>query len=173
MGRLHGGSHACRQPSAGGSRHPQQQPWSLSAPRLKRPLVKPTPRSYFAYTVVGYRGTGMISYEQALAAVFVEGWIFVLLSVSGLRSGALTLVPRSTMLATAGGIGLFLAFIGLQKSEGLGVVVADPATLVSLGGCPTANQVKFYAPASSAPDKICSVGLFACGLVWCWYGCPT
>jgi xanthine/uracil/vitamin C permease (AzgA family) len=36
----------------------------------------------------------------------------VLLSISGLRSGALTLVPRATMLATAGGIGLFLAFIG-------------------------------------------------------------
>lgn len=50
--------------------------------------------AYFAYTVVGYRGTGLISYQQALAAVFVEGWIFVLLSVSGLRSGALSLVPR-------------------------------------------------------------------------------
>jgi hypothetical protein len=42
----------------------------------------------------------------------LTGWIFVLLSVSGMRSGLLTLVPRSTMLATAGGIGLFLAFIG-------------------------------------------------------------
>lgn len=64
---------------------------------------------------------------------------------------------RSTMLATAGGIGLFLAFIGLQKSEGLGAVVADPATLVSLGGCPSANQVHFYSPASTDPAKICRV----------------
>lgn len=40
------------------------------------------------------------------------GWIFIILSISGLRGGLLTLVPRSTMLATAGGIGLFLAFIG-------------------------------------------------------------
>ena len=99
----------------------------------------------------------MISYQQALAAVFIEGWIFVLLSISGLRSGALSLVPRATMLATAGGIGLFLAFIGLQKSEGLGVIVADPATLVGLGGCPSANQVHSFTPSSMDPSKICKV----------------
>ncbi|KIZ05321.1 putative MFS transporter, AGZA family, xanthine/uracil permease [Monoraphidium neglectum] len=113
--------------------------------------------AYFAYTVVGFRGTGMITYQEALAAVFIEGWIFVLLSVSGLRSGLLSLVPRATMLATAGGIGLFLAFIGLQKSEGLGVVVADPAVLVTLGGCPHANQVHMYAIADPSPAAVCSV----------------
>ncbi|KAI8469129.1 MAG: xanthine/uracil/vitamin C permease-like protein [Monoraphidium minutum] len=113
--------------------------------------------AYFAYTVVGFRGTGMITYQEALAAVFIEGWIFVILSVSGLRSGLLSLVPRATMLATAGGIGLFLAFIGLQKSEGLGVVTADPAVLVTLGGCPYANQVHTYAIADPSPSKICSI----------------
>ncbi|GBF94236.1 adenine guanine permease [Raphidocelis subcapitata] len=117
--------------------------------------------AYFAYTVVGYRGTGMISYEQALAAVFIEGWIFVLLSISGLRSGALTLVPRSTMLATAGGIGLFLAFIGLQKSEGMGIVVADPATLVGLGGCPLENQVHFFAPTNTSAQAICKMDVWS------------
>lgn len=113
--------------------------------------------AYFAYTVVGFRGTGMISYQEALAAVFIEGWIFVLLSISGMRSGLLALVPRATMLATAGGIGLFLAFIGLQKSEGLGVIAADPAVLVTLGGCPNANQVHLYAIADPSPSAVCSV----------------
>jgi hypothetical protein len=45
----------------------------------------------------------------------------------------------------------------LQKSEGLGVVVADPATLVSLGGCPKANQVSFYAPRNTSAAAICKV----------------
>jgi AGZA family xanthine/uracil permease-like MFS transporter len=44
-----------------------------------------------------------------------------------------SLVPKSIMLATAGGIGLFLAFIGLQNSEGIGLVTYNSATLVTLG----------------------------------------
>ena len=47
----------------------------------------------------------------------------------------------SLMMATAAGIGCFLAFIGLQKSEGLGVITFDGATLVTLGGCPPEEQV--------------------------------
>lgn len=45
----------------------------------------------------------------------------------------------------------------LQKSEGMGVVTADPATLVALGGCPSANQVHYFLPASTDTDKICKV----------------
>jgi AGZA family xanthine/uracil permease-like MFS transporter len=49
------------------------------------------------------------------------------------RGKIISSVPKCIMLATAGGIGLFLAFIGLQKSEGIGLVTYDAATLVTLG----------------------------------------
>lgn len=82
-----------------------------------------------------------VSYQTALAAVFIEGWIFVLLAVTGLRLKLIRLVPKSIMLATSAGIGLYLAFIGLQNIEGLGVVAYDSTTLVTLGGCPSKYQV--------------------------------
>jgi xanthine/uracil/vitamin C permease (AzgA family) len=50
-----------------------------------------------------------ITYQEALAAVFIEGWIFILISLTGVRGRLVSLVPKSIMLATAGGIGLFLA----------------------------------------------------------------
>jgi adenine/guanine/hypoxanthine permease len=74
-----------------------------------------------------------VKYETALAAVFIEGWIFVLLAVTGVRTKLIRMVPKSIMLATSAGIGMFLAFIGLQHAEGLGVVTYDAATLVTLG----------------------------------------
>ncbi len=80
--------------------------------------------------------------------------IFIFISVTGVRTKFVQLVPKSIMLATAGGIGLFLAFIGLQKSEGLGVVVYDSATLVRLGGCPAYAQVNQYTIAD--PTQVCA-----------------
>jgi xanthine/uracil/vitamin C permease (AzgA family) len=65
--------------------------------------------------------------------VFVEGWIFLAISLVGIRGKLVSAVPKCIMLATAGGIGLFLAHIGLQKSQGIGLVTFDPATLVTLG----------------------------------------
>lgn len=59
--------------------------------------------------MVGYLGTGKITYQEALAAVFVEGWIFIFISLTGVRGRLVSLVPKCIMLATAGGIGLFLA----------------------------------------------------------------
>lgn len=73
------------------------------------------------------------SYETALAAVFIEGWIFILLSVTGARAKLIEYVPRSIALSMSAGIGMFLAFVGLQSEEGLGVSVLDTSTLVSLG----------------------------------------
>jgi AGZA family xanthine/uracil permease-like MFS transporter len=55
--------------------------------------------------------------------------------LAGVRGKLVSLVPKSIMLATAGGIGLFLAFIGLQNSEGIGLVTYNSATLVTLGEC--------------------------------------
>ena len=68
-----------------------------------------------------------------MAAVFIEGFIFVILAVTGVRSKIIRMIPKSVMLATSAGIGLYLAHIGLQKSEGLNVVTYDSATIVTLG----------------------------------------
>jgi AGZA family xanthine/uracil permease-like MFS transporter len=83
--------------------------------------------AYFAFTVVGAMG---VSWQVALAAIFVEGLLFLALSLAGIRSRMLDAIPRSLKLATMSGIGFFLAFIGLQNA---GLVAADEATLVRLG----------------------------------------
>jgi AGZA family xanthine/uracil permease-like MFS transporter len=84
--------------------------------------------------VVGYHGSGRVTYEEALAAVFIESWIFLFISLIGLRGRLIELVPKHIMLATAVGIGLFLSHIGFQQAEGIGLITFDPATLVALGG---------------------------------------
>ncbi|OZJ04138.1 hypothetical protein BZG36_02836 [Bifiguratus adelaidae] len=82
--------------------------------------------AYFTYTVVGFHGTGKIPYETALAAVFIEGLIFIVLSVLGIRQWLARLIPMSIKIAMGAGIGMYLAFIGLQTSAGIGLVTADP-----------------------------------------------
>ncbi|MEW5314592.1 MAG: hypothetical protein WDW38_006075 [Sanguina aurantia] len=112
--------------------------------------------AFFTYTVVGFFGSGgLISYKQAVAAVFIEGWIFVFIALTGVRGKLIQLVPKSVMLATAGGIGIFLAFIGLQGSEGLGMIVYDSATLVTLGGCPYEKRLHSFTP--NDPNNVCSI----------------
>ncbi|KAF9397689.1 hypothetical protein BGZ94_006230 [Podila epigama] len=91
--------------------------------------------AYFTYTVVGKFGSGKISYQVALAAVFIEGLIFLLLSILGLRQWLARCIPRNIKIATGVGIGLYLCFIGMQSSAGIGLIRADHATLVALGGC--------------------------------------
>lgn len=83
--------------------------------------------AYFTFGVV--QGLG-ISWQTALAAVFVEGVLFLLLAVTGVRSALLRSIPTSIKIATMSGIGLFLAIIGFR---GAGLVVDHPATLVTLG----------------------------------------
>jgi AGZA family xanthine/uracil permease-like MFS transporter len=113
---------------------------------------------YVSYQVVGYRGTGAVSYQQALALIFVEGLFFIAISVTGLRGRLIELVPKHIMLATSCGIGLFLAHIGLQSAEGIGLVTADGATLVALGGCPHANRVHYYFIKDPSPEAVCVPG---------------
>ena len=91
--------------------------------------------AYFTYDVVGWRGTGKVSWDVAITAVFIEGIIFVILAMTGLRIRFAKLMPESIKIATTGGIGLFLAHLGLQTAEGMGVVVSDIATGLTLGGC--------------------------------------
>ncbi|KAG0481127.1 hypothetical protein HPP92_011985 [Vanilla planifolia] len=60
--------------------------------------------AYFAYSVVGFHGSGHVSYSAALAAVFLEGLLFLLLSVVGLRSRLASLIPRPVRCSSAAGI---------------------------------------------------------------------
>ncbi len=83
--------------------------------------------AFFAFTVV--LGMG-IPWETALAATFVSGVLFLILALTGVRESVINAIPMQLKLAVGAGIGLFIAFIGLQNA---GIVVADEATLVSLG----------------------------------------
>ena len=83
--------------------------------------------AYFTFTVV--KGMG-VPWETALGCVFISGVIFLLLTLVGLRQLIVDAIPRSLFSAVAGGVGLFIAFIGLQDA---GIVIADPATKVTLG----------------------------------------
>lgn len=65
--------------------------------------------AYFTYTVVGFHGTGPVSYRLALTAVFVEGFIFVALSLLGMRQWLARAIPKSIKLASGVGIGLYLS----------------------------------------------------------------
>ncbi|XP_068640987.1 adenine/guanine permease AZG1-like [Aristolochia californica] len=96
--------------------------------------------AYFAYTVVGFHGSGSLSYRTALAAVFLEGLIFLFISVIGFRSQLAKLVPRPVRVASSAGIGLFLAFIGLQNNQGIGLVGYSPSTLLTLAACPRSSR---------------------------------
>ena len=81
--------------------------------------------AYFAYTVVLQMG---YSWEMALTAVFAEGIIFILLSLTNVREKIFNAIPMTLKHSVSAGIGLFIAFIGLQNAK----IVVDGATLVGL-----------------------------------------
>eukprot|EP01018_Ginkgo_biloba_P022557 Gb_16518 [translate_table: standard] len=93
--------------------------------------------AYFAYDVVGFHGSGNVSYKSALAAVFVEGCIFLIIAAVGFRAKLAKMIPRPVRLSSAAGIGLFLAFIGFQSNQGIGLIGFSPSTLLTLSACPT------------------------------------
>jgi AGZA family xanthine/uracil permease-like MFS transporter len=96
--------------------------------------------AYFAYGVV--KGMGH-SWEVALGAVFFSGVLFFIISATRIREWIVDSIPYSLKLAIAAGIGLFLGIIALKNA---GVVVASPATLVTLG------------PLTSAPVLLACLG---------------
>lgn len=83
--------------------------------------------AFFVYTIC--MGMGY-SWQFALTAVFIEGLIFILLTITNLREAIVNAIPTSLKNAIGAGIGLFIAFIGLQNA---GIIVNNDATLVSLG----------------------------------------
>jgi len=83
--------------------------------------------AFFAFTVVLTMG---YSWQLALTAVFVEGIIFILMSFFNIREAIVKSIPQNIKNAVSVGIGLFIAFIGLQNA---GIIANNDATLVSLG----------------------------------------
>ena len=82
--------------------------------------------AYFAYTVVLQLG---YTWQVALAAVFIEGIIFIILSVTNVREAIFNAFPHNLKAAVGVGVGLFIAFIGLQNAK---LVITDSTTLVKL-----------------------------------------
>ncbi|MDF7777653.1 NCS2 family permease [Sphingomonas sp. AOB5] len=89
--------------------------------------------AYFAFTVVGAMG---VPWQVALACVFLSGVAFLLLTFAGIRQLIIAAIPPHLFAAVAGGIGLFIGFIGLKNA---GIVVSNPATSVALGDLHAAN----------------------------------
>src|SRR3989338_156770 len=83
--------------------------------------------AFFTYTVCLTMG---ISWQVALGCIFIEGVLFILLTLTNVRQALIEAIPASIRYATACGIGLLIAFICLIDA---GMIVAHPATLVTLG----------------------------------------
>ena len=83
--------------------------------------------AFFVFSVC--MGMGY-SWQFALTAVFIEGLIFILLTVTNIREAIVNAIPKNLRYAVGGGIGLFIAFIGMQNA---GIIVKDAATIVALG----------------------------------------
>ena len=82
--------------------------------------------AFFAFTVVGQMG---YSWQTALAAVCIEGLIFIILSLTNVREAIFNAIPMNLKRSVSAGIGLFIAFIGLTGAQ---IIVSNPATKVSL-----------------------------------------
>ncbi len=87
--------------------------------------------AFFTFTLVMGKG---ISWQDALGVVFLSGLLFFLMTIGGVREKIVSAIPTPISIASTAGIGLFLSFIGLK---GMGVIVANEATLVSLGSFST------------------------------------
>ncbi|PKU68287.1 adenine/guanine permease AZG1 [Dendrobium catenatum] len=127
--------------------------------------------AYFAYSIVGFHGSGSVPYRSALAAVFIEGVLFLLLSLLGFRSRLARLIPRPVRSSSSVGIGLFLAFIGLQNNQGIGLVGFSPSTLLTLGACPRSSRASL-APVQTLPNGTLSLipGATVSGELLCLHG---
>jgi AGZA family xanthine/uracil permease-like MFS transporter len=103
--------------------------------------------AFFAFTVVLTMG---YSWQLALTAVFVEGIIFILMSLFNIREAIIKSIPKNIKSAVSVGIGLFIAFIGLQNA---GIVSNNDATLVGLGAI------------SKGPALVALIGLVIMGVL--------
>ena len=85
--------------------------------------------AFFVYTVCGFMQSNGVTYANALVFVLIDGVAFVLLTVTGLRKAIFNAIPDCVKIAIPAGIGLFIAFVGLQNA---GIVVLNDSTKVAL-----------------------------------------
>ena len=111
--------------------------------------------AFFVYTIC--MGMGM-SYANALVLVLFDGIVFVILTVTGLRRLLFGAIPRGVKAAIAAGIGLFIAFIGMQNA---GIVVDDASTLVNLSSLNLLREDVTWA--SVFPVLLTLITVFAIG----------
>ena len=111
--------------------------------------------AFFVYTVCFTFG---LSYANGLVLVLVDGIVFVLLTVTGLRKMIFDAIPAAVKTAISAGIGLFIAFIGLQNA---GIVVDDGATLVNLASFNVFSGSATWA--SIFPMLLTIIAVFAIG----------
>lgn len=97
--------------------------------------------AFFAYTICLIMG---YSWQFALTAVFLEGLIFILLTVTNVREKIVDIIPETLKKSISVGIGIYIAFIGLSSAE---IVVNNDATLVSIGDI------------SQGPALLCIIGI--------------
>jgi len=83
--------------------------------------------AFFTYTLVIGQG---LNWQTALGVVFISGVVFLVLTIIGIREKIVTAIPIGLRFSAAAGIGLFITFIGMKN---LGLIVGNPATLVSIG----------------------------------------
>ncbi|KAF1950904.1 xanthine/uracil permease family protein-like protein [Byssothecium circinans] len=123
--------------------------------------------AYFAYNVVGFHGSGAVPYEVALTAVFVEGWVFVALTLLGIRQWLARSIPASIKLATGVGIGLYLTLIGLTYSAGIGLITGAVATPVELAGCEAQfkDESGLCSPSHKMRSPTMWIGIFCGGFL--------
>ena len=91
--------------------------------------------AFFVYTIclgMGY------SWQFALTAVLIEGILFIIITLTNIREAIVNAIPESLRYAISGGIGLFIAFIGLQNS---GIIISNPTTIVTLGDITSSNAL--------------------------------
>ncbi|KAF2496319.1 xanthine/uracil permease family protein-like protein [Lophium mytilinum] len=122
--------------------------------------------AYFAYQVVGFHGTGGVSYRLALTAVFIEGFIFIFLSLIGMRQWLVKMIPSSIKIASGCGIGLFLAEIGLTYSAGIGAITGGTATPLDIAGCPPEYlDANGFCTSHKMTSPTMWIGIFCGGIV--------
>ena len=120
--------------------------------------------AYFTYQVVGSNGSGPVPYKLALTAVFVEGLIFVALSVLGIRQWLARTIPRSLKIAAGVGIGLYLALIGLTHSAGIGAISGSNSDPLQIAGCPEQYWSNGQCTSHRMQDPRLWVGVFCGGM---------
>eukprot|EP00253_Pinus_taeda_P027157 PITA_27157 len=123
--------------------------------------------AYFAYNVVGFHGSGKVSYKSALAAVFVKGFLFFIISALGLSTKLAKMIPRPVRLSSAAGVGLFLAFIGLQSDQGIGLMGFSPSTLLTISACPSKYKSQVAPVITANPTLVLISGAAASAEILC------